>query len=249
MAKKGTGTKRKVVQHDLEPSKADGQWITPYSYAKKKSTSIDPLRPQVVYQWVLKQGCPAKDIAGKIYVNEKEVDEWLGGRDERKKQRQQAAAKKAEANTIPTWLVELLSNAKLNRAEAWCENCQNVTEWYFGIEWTDLDYTGPYKTARCDECHLNMREYPIEKDRAIAAMKKELTLRVPKRTSLVRLDNEQWQKTTPDATEVYKEDPNEDPHDEQFENTLPGERVPVDSITDLKHPDEVLHVPVIGGSK
>lgn len=249
MARNKTGTKRTIVQHDLEPSKADGQWITPYSYAKRKSTAFDPVRPQVVYQWVLKQGCPAKDIAGKIYVNEKEVDEWFKGRDERRKDKQQAAVKKAEAISIPTWLMDLLSNARLLQAKAWCENCQDVKGWYFGILWTDLDYTGPYKEARCLGCRLNMREYPVEKDRAIAAMKNELTLRVPKRSSLVRLDNEQWQKEIPDATEVYKEDPNADPHDEQFENYAPDERIPVDSIMDLKNTDEILHVPVTGGNK
>lgn len=245
MARK-TGGRVKVVQHDLEPSKADGNWITPYSYAKRKSTSVEPVRPQVVYQWVLKQGCPAKDIAGKIYVNEKEVDEWASGRDERRKQKKNAAIKKAEADSVPSWVLELVSNGKPTHATAWCENEQEVTEWYFSIEWTDLDYTGPYKIARCCECRLNQREYPIEKDRAIAALRNELTLRVPKKSSLVKLDNMQWQKETPDATEVYKEVDN-DPHDEQFENYAPNERIPVDTIMDLKNPDEIVHVPVIRG--
>ena len=245
MARK-TGSRVKVVQHDLEPTKADGNWITPYSYAKRKSTSVNPVRPQVVYQWVLKQGCPAKDIAGKIYVNGKEVDEWASGRDERRKQKRNAAVKKAEAESVPTWLMELLSLGKPSHAEAWCENEQKVTEWYFSIEWTDLDYTGPYKEARCCECRLNQREYPIEKDRAIAALKNELTLRVPKHGSLVRLDNEEWQGQEPDADEVHEEE-DEDPHDEQFENYAPDQRIPVDSIEDLKNPDEILHVPVIGG--
>jgi len=188
MAKTATKKRKAVVNHDLTPSKAKGHFVTPYAYGKNKG-----IRPQMVYQWVLKQGAPAREIAGKIYINIDEIDEWQSTKGERRAERQKVAAEKAaEKQGPPVWLINLLLKGVPNKAEAYCINCESVTKWHFDIEWTDLDLNGPFKGTRCLECHLNMREYPITQERAIQALKGEITLRVPKHSTTKRLEKEEW---------------------------------------------------------
>ncbi len=190
-----TSTKKQPKQRRVAPeraltqSSANGEWVTPYAYAKTQSD----LRPQVVYQWVLKQGAPCNEIAGKIYVNAAELTEWQSHKGERKKERsEKVAARKQDKGTVSNELLQLLMHPCPLHPNAWCDNCQQATDWVGEIEWLDLDMGGPFKQIRCSSCHLNVREYPIEQERAIDAMKGLLTLRVPLHTSLQRLDNEQW---------------------------------------------------------
>jgi len=217
MAKTATKKRKTVVNHELTPSKAKGHYITPYVYGKNKG-----IRPQMVYQWVLKQGAPAKEIAGKIYINSDEIDEWQSTKGERRVERQKVAAEKAAAKQgPPVWLINLLLKGVPNKAEAYCKNCHMVTRWRFDIEWTDLDLNGPFKTTRCVECQLNMREYPVTQERAIQALKGEITLRVPAHSTTRRLEPEEWlglEAETQDA-----EEPDEFVEDETEGNYPPDE--------------------------
>ena len=219
-----TKTKRQVPERTITHSTKTSNWITPYQYGKRND-----VRPQQVYQWVLKQGAPAKEIAGKIYVNAKEIDEWLSKKDERKTDRANKRVEKAqEEGTVSPELLELLMNQKLNLTKAFCTNEEEVTEWWFEIQWTDIDYTGPYKIVRCIACKLNMREYPLDKERAIQAMKNEITLRVPLHSSLKSLgEEEEWLSTNP--PEGWEPRPPDEEDEEEFQDDGTGEDTGDDS--------------------
>ena len=109
--------------------------ITPTRYAKQHN-----IRPQVVYQWIRKQGAPSKHISGKFFVDTHELDVWVNLRTQSKEAEKQAAA----IASIPEVLVP-----------EYCDNCEGVRDRSYEIQ--AIIYDEALIVSACTECHLYMR--------------------------------------------------------------------------------------------
>jgi hypothetical protein len=119
--------------------------VTPYSWAKGKGD----IRPQQVYQYCTKLGCPHKVIAGKIYIEPAEVEKWLKGRQTQKEQKVKKSDAVASARRE---LVDLLLQQKPKVGKGWCVRCHKETTFHQEVQWTDGDLFGQYYECSCTDC-------------------------------------------------------------------------------------------------
>lgn len=122
-------------------------------YAKQHN-----VRPQVVYQWIRKQGAPSKHISGKFFVDTAALDKW-------RKEREEGRANeslKAQLEALPTaTTVEV------------CANCKGPMTRTHQL---GSDAAGPYVASTCEGCGLNSRLLPISSEdfAAVVSKNKEL---------------------------------------------------------------------------
>jgi len=126
---------------------------TPTRYAQQHN-----IRPQIVYQWIRKQGAPSKHISGKFFVDTDSLDKWCKEREEAKS----SEALRTKLEALPTaTTVEV------------CANCMGPTT---RVHQLGSDAAGPYVASACEQCGLCACLRPISPEdfEAVCAGKKEL---------------------------------------------------------------------------
>lgn len=146
-------------------------WITPVQYAKPRG-----IRPQLVFQWIRKQGAPCKQIAGKWYVDPKLLEQWLKDKEARKQHRKERAEQRL---TLSHEVRQAIRNFRSHRVKHHCPNCERETDYRVELVFSDDELFGRYTYANCCECGLDYHMGDITEEEALAVLLHGAPLKFP----------------------------------------------------------------------
>jgi len=149
--------------------------ITPVQYAKQRS-----IRPQMVYNWITRQGGPHEKLGGKFFVNAAKLDEWLDDRKVSRVERQERSKERRARGKfgLPPEVSIALQKFHSQHVQHYCYNCERETD-----HLCDLTYTGDpvenFRTSYCLECKGEHTMGPLSNEDALAVLLHGAVLTVP----------------------------------------------------------------------